>query len=529
MSMDSDDDLLFDDDLSDGESFSRTANGWKMLIVDDEPEVHSITKLVLSDFSYKGRPAQFLSAYSADDARRILKEESGIAVILLDVVMETDDAGLQLVRHIREELRNRHVRIILRTGQPGQAPERSVILEYDINDYKAKTQLTAQQLFTATVAALRSYEDISAIEANRRGLEKIIEASASLFVARSMKLFAAGVLTQLSGLLGAPEEAMVCVQRGSIYERPDGDGGGDDELYLLAASGPLEKRINEPAAEHLDPFTMAAVLDCLDARANIFEPDFSALYMATGGGREIIVVLRSDRPLSPLDRRLVELFCNKISLGFANLHAFEQLRRAHEGAVAMLADLADRRAHEPPDPTLRVAELAERIARRMRAKGDGGGEIDEAFLDAIGLAAILHDVGNAHIDPAVLGKAGPLTPQERRHIETHPVSGAALLERAAQVSGPSGYLSMACDIARCHHERWDGAGYPDGAAGTGIPLAARIVAVADCYDAMTRDRPWRPALPHHTAVAEIAAGSGAQFDPVAAKAFLDIADRLLDD
>lgn len=527
MAMDNDDDLLFDDDLTDGESFSRTANGWKMLIVDDEPEVHSITKLVLSDFSYKGRPAQFLSAYSADEARRILREESGVAVILLDVVMETDDAGLQLVRHIREELRNRHVRIILRTGQPGQAPERSVILEYDINDYKAKTQLTAQQLFTTTVAALRSYEDISAIEANRRGLEKIIEASSSLFVARSMKLFAAGVLTQLSGLLGAPEEAMVCVQRGSIYERPDGDG--DDELYLLAASGPLEKRINEPAAEHLDPFAMAAVLDCLDARANIFEPDFSALYMATGGGREIVVVLRSDRPLSPLDRRLVELFCDKISLGFSNLHAFEQLRRAHEGTAAMLADLADRRAHEPPDPTLRVAELAERIARRMRAKGDGGDDINEAFLDAIGLAAILHDVGNAHIDPAILGKTGPLTPQERRHVETHPVTGAALLERAAKVSGASAYLSMACDIARCHHERWDGAGYPDGLAGTGIPLAARIVAVADCYDAMTRDRPWRAALPHHAAVAEIAAGAGAQFDPVAAKAFLDIADRLLED
>ncbi len=190
---------------------------WKMLIVDDEPEVHSITKLVLSDFAYKGRPAQFISAHSAAEARAILARESDIAIILLDVVMETEDAGLKLVHHIREELKNRHVRIILRTGQPGQAPERAVILDYDINDYKAKTQLTAQQLFTTTVAALRSYEDIMAIEANRRGLQKIIEASSSLFQARSMKLFAGGVLTQLSGLLGVGPDAILCVQRDPFW------------------------------------------------------------------------------------------------------------------------------------------------------------------------------------------------------------------------------------------------------------------------------------------------------------------------
>ena len=171
------DDLLFEDEAPEAPRPSIAPAGWKMLVVDDEPEVHSITRLVLADFAFKGRTTQFFSAYSAADAIAILERERDIAVILLDVVMETDDAGLKLVHHIREVMGNRHVRIILRTGQPGQAPERSVILEYDINDYKAKTQLTAQQLFTCTVAALRSYEDLITIDANRRGLEKIIEAS----------------------------------------------------------------------------------------------------------------------------------------------------------------------------------------------------------------------------------------------------------------------------------------------------------------------------------------------------------------
>src|SRR5512143_794442 len=132
-------------------------NPWKILVVDDDPELHSITRIVLKKFSFRKRPASLISAFSAAEARRLLLEGSDIALVLLDVVMETDDAGLRLVPCIRAEARNQAVRIILRTGQPGQAPEQEVIVNYDINDYKAKTELTAQKLITATVAALRSF------------------------------------------------------------------------------------------------------------------------------------------------------------------------------------------------------------------------------------------------------------------------------------------------------------------------------------------------------------------------------------
>jgi len=116
---------------------------WKVLIVDDEEEVHHVTKLVLSDFIFNNRKLEFLSAYSEAEARNLLNRHNDVAVVLLDVVMERDDSGLKLVRYIREELKNHLVRIILRTGQPGRAPESNVILEYDINDYKEKTELTA--------------------------------------------------------------------------------------------------------------------------------------------------------------------------------------------------------------------------------------------------------------------------------------------------------------------------------------------------------------------------------------------------
>jgi len=125
--------------------------------VDDEKEVHIMTKLVLSDYSYKGSTLEFLSAYSGDEAKELIKDNSDAACILLDVVMETKDAGLEVARFIREDEKNDKLRIILRTGQPGKAPEKEIILNYDINDYKEKTELTDQKLFTTITTALRSY------------------------------------------------------------------------------------------------------------------------------------------------------------------------------------------------------------------------------------------------------------------------------------------------------------------------------------------------------------------------------------
>jgi len=525
-----DDDLFFLDDADDDDDAPAVGNRWKMLIVDDEPEVHSITKLVLSDFVYKGRPAHFISAHSAAEARAILARETDIAMILLDVVMETEDAGLQLVHHIREELKNRHVRIILRTGQPGQAPERAVILDYDINDYKAKTQLTAQQLFTTTVAALRSYEDIMAIEANRRGLAKIIEASSSLFKARSMKLFAAGVLTQLSGLLGVGPDAILCVQRGPVL------GGASDGLYVLAGSGRFESLINEPAANHVDSGVLGDVIACLESRANRYAADHCTLYIRTPNDRENVVYLRSDRPLSDLDRELIEVFCGKISVGFDNLHLYEQLHRAQQGTLAALADLAENRDAGPDGDfgdesrcarSLRIADMTERIGRQLHAENRFPETIDEAFLAIIGLAAVLHDVGNATVDPAILGKPGPLAPAERLAMQRHAMAGALLLERASRLAEGRTHLHLGAEVARWHHESWDGTGYPDGLAGSAIPVAARIVAVADAYDAMTRDRPYRSSLGHKRAVEEIRRQTGTRFDPAVVAAFLAIATDLI--
>jgi diguanylate cyclase (GGDEF)-like protein/PAS domain S-box-containing protein len=137
---------------------------WKIAVVDDDQDVHAVTRLVLSGFRYKDRPIKILNAYSGAEARKLLKQESDIAVVLLDVVMETEHAGLDIVKYIREEINDSLMRIILRTGQPGQAPEGKVISEYDINDYKEKSELSAQSLVTSVTAALRGYDDLITIQ-----------------------------------------------------------------------------------------------------------------------------------------------------------------------------------------------------------------------------------------------------------------------------------------------------------------------------------------------------------------------------
>lgn len=153
-------------------------DSWKILIVDDEIEVHQITKLAFADFIFDGKSISCISAYSGAEAKQLIEKHPDTAIILLDVIMENDDSGLDVVRHIRHVLGNQLVRIILRTGQPGQVPEDVVIFDYDIDDYKTKTELTSKKLLTTAVTAIRAFRALTYLEASKQELEKIAAASA---------------------------------------------------------------------------------------------------------------------------------------------------------------------------------------------------------------------------------------------------------------------------------------------------------------------------------------------------------------
>ena len=173
---------------------------WRVLIVDDDVDVHVVTKFALSSTSFGGRRLSFVHAYSAAEALVKLRDIPDIALVLLDVMMETADAGLQLARQVREQLHNDLVRIVLRTGQPGQAVEHSIIVDYDINDFWSKTDLTTRKLFTTVIAALRAYATLAQATGTRdAALARLAELEQQLATARAvaplLTIDARGIIT----------------------------------------------------------------------------------------------------------------------------------------------------------------------------------------------------------------------------------------------------------------------------------------------------------------------------------------------
>jgi len=164
--------LVFADESSD-RALSTSSEAWKVLLVDDEPSVHQATKVALRFFTFESRALNFISAYSSTEAKQLLESNPDTALILLDVVMEANDSGLKVAKYIREELKNETVRIVLRTGQPGQVPEEEVVLNYDINDYKTKLELTQKKLFTTIVSSLRAYRDLVALAESQAALNTL--------------------------------------------------------------------------------------------------------------------------------------------------------------------------------------------------------------------------------------------------------------------------------------------------------------------------------------------------------------------
>lgn len=163
-----DQELLFTEDTTVSESPShanKTVHGkpWKVVVIDDDENIHALTNAVLKKFSYKEQPLEIVNGYSGEEACKLMNHHMDCAVLLLDIVMETDNAGFKVVDYVRNKLNNPFVRIVIRTGQPGQFNEKDIVKQYEINDYRDKTELTIQKLNTVIVTALRSYNDLAKV------------------------------------------------------------------------------------------------------------------------------------------------------------------------------------------------------------------------------------------------------------------------------------------------------------------------------------------------------------------------------
>ncbi len=446
---------------------------WKVAVIDDDPAVHEGTRFALSDYSLNGQGLEILSAYSAAEGRALLARVPDIATVFLDVIMETDDAGLDLVEYIRKNLKNETVRIILRTGQPGHAPERRVIVDYDINDYKAKTELTADKLFTSLTAALRSYQQLQRMEDTRRGLEIIIDAASMLYDFKSMQRLAEGVLTQIASLLNVDCAGILVLRDG---------GDGDGKFSVLAGSGCYRRFIEEAADGRLDPDLRNLVEAAFHRRHHEFKDRQSVLYVRTGSGREIVVLLEAEKDLSPTDRTLVEIFASRLSVAFDNVILYEQLQEAND-------QLEQRVAQRTRELTAANHRLSVQWSRLQRAN---------AFKSEI-LGTVAHDLKNPL--SVILGRTEMMTEmigQAASSAESVKAQVSHIRESARRMTSMvdnliSDAMSDALDIT-VRPERVDVAALANEIAAANQPLAENkrqniaVSAPADCLINCDADR-----------------------------------------
>ncbi|MBX3689628.1 DUF3369 domain-containing protein [Dokdonella sp.] len=480
---------------------------WKVLVVDDEPEVHEVTRLVLGGFRFAERSLEFLSAFSAAQAREMLARHADVAVVLLDVVMESEQAGLGLVRSIREELRNPFVRIVLRTGQAGQAPEHEVIAAYDINDYKEKTELTASRLATTMYSALRAYRDMRAIEAHRVGLEHVIDGSARVFAQRSVREFADTVLERIGQFSNIEHGALYCAI-------DDAQAKASAPLRITATSGAFRGLVDSDARRSLPQPIAASLERALRERTHCFEQDHFVLHFSNSARSETLLFASQAPPMSALDLKLLEMFASNLAIAYENLHLNDVLLSSQLEMVILLAGAAETRSQETAQHVRRVGLLTELLGRHMG--------LPAATCELLLHAAPLHDIGKIGIPDTILNKPGLHTIEEIAIMRTHAQIGARMLSGSNRP-----LLRLAAEIAATHHENWDGSGYPHGLGGADIPISGRLTMVADVFDALGSRRCYKQPWPEAQIRAHMLEQSGRKFDPAIVDALLENWDAAL--
>lgn len=205
------------------------------------------------------------------------------------------------------------------------------------------------------------------------------------------------------------------------------------------------------------------------------------------------------------------------------LKSFSKIKKIQDASIFSLAKLAESRDEETGRHLIRIQRYCRALAQQMATRDEWKEDLTPEAIEDLVRSSVLHDIGKVGVPDSILMSHGKFTPEEFEVMKRHPIIGGDALDEAVKEMGEESYLSMARDIAYFHHERWDGTGYPFGKAKSEIPLSARIVALADVYDALTSRRRYKPPFTHEQAKNIILEGKGKHFDPDLVDAFLGLA------
>ncbi|WP_019616354.1 HD domain-containing phosphohydrolase [Psychromonas ossibalaenae] len=495
-------DWLAEEDETDTELVVSTEH-CNILIVDDEEDVHATTILTMKRFMFEGKSMRFFSAHSALEAKQILKQERRFSLILLDVVMETENAGLDLAKYIRQDLKNRFTRIILRTGQPGVAPEHSVIRDFDIDGYKSKTELRKQDLESSFYTSLRAYRDICQLQKHREILEQVIDSIANISQIGDLLNFAAAVLAQIELVLNLSTTKML-IESSETFAISQ----MEDRLNMFSANANVVHVLEHSDINHLPDHERDLFLKALKVKHNFHEGRYYVYYHHSDRGYDTIFAFETKQPLENAEIRMIDLFLRNVLLSYENLLLVNAFEETQELAITLMGGTMESHSKETGAHVVRVGLYAMHLAKL-------NGET-AYFCERIRLAAQLHDVGKVGVPDSILKKEDKFTAQEWAEMQLHVNKGWDILQGL-----DNSIIKMASNLVVDHHEKWDGSGYPNGKKQLEISLEGRITAIADVFDALCSKRCYKDPWTLEQARQEILNGSGKHFDPQLTTLFID--------
>lgn len=478
---------------------------WNILLVDDEEDVLEVTRMVLEDLTFEDRPLNILTSRSAREAREMFERHDDIALAFVDVVMETEHAGLDLVKYVREQLHNDRTRLILRTGNPGAAPERDVVRYLEIDDYKEKTELTADRLGTAVLTSLRSYRNLLSRLHFQEGLELVIAAATPVRgpgrLTDHLDTFVAQCARIMDFAIGPGRAHGLVLQHGAAGLRAVGGFG----RHAGAHDGePARRIVRALADEAFDGKTPASPM---------LRSAQGLLLSHESHPRESFHLWIADaRPLPPDASKILQLFLGQCSGVLSSVLLQQEVIDAQTEVLYRLCEAVESRSKETGSHIRRIARYAAELGRLAG--------LDEQQVQLLEAASPLHDIGKVSIPDHILHKPGKLDAAEWEVMKTHSTLGYTLL------SHPNlAVMQAGAEIARSHHEKWDGSGYPLGLAGDDIPLPGRIVALVDVFDALLSRRAYKHPWGIEEVIEELKTLRGRHFDPWLTDLLLEHSDR----
>ncbi|MPW27621.1 DUF3369 domain-containing protein [Agarivorans sp. B2Z047] len=428
---------------------------WKVLIVDDDSEMHTVTKLVLNNFSYQDRKLSFIDAYNAAEAYQLLSEHGDVAIALVDVVMESDDAGLLLIDDIRQRLNNHKIRLILRTGQPGLAPIREVIRRYDVSDYKNKTELSDVNLDTLMCASLRAYQEITELHSQRNNLRAVINSSSHIENCKNEQNLAIGVFHELIDLLTQQDAKLTLSGLAlSVYR---------SKLKVLHSEGKLAY-LEEVRNLHELPSRVQSLLNqAQQNQQHSFGENNAVFYLQNTDSEPLMFYLEGWSDTQQLQLEPLNYLIQTTAVRLENQHLQKQLAHGQLRLVELIHQAIQTKQYN----TEQLSNI-----ERYCAKLAAAYSLSDQQCEALNQAASFYDLAN-HGLPDVLLSCNMLSQGSWQRIAEHCELPDALKDPAVQQQ-----IDAALIVANQSQEHWDGSGRPLGLSGEAIHVYARIVALA---------------------------------------------------